>query len=125
MYDASWQGTFLNPLSSAISALEALMTYTLHMPLPSTMPLDWGPYPHFATPATDSKCIMVDVTKWPLFSLMSSQELAAIRKACVFGTSANEAIYITNDDEVRGQRSTSVSTHANIQISINNDGRQF
>lgn len=33
---------------------------------------------------------------------MSSQELTAIRKACVFGTSANEAIYITDDDEVRG-----------------------
>lgn len=46
---------------------------------------------------------MVDVTKWPIFSLMGPQELSAIRKACVFGTSANEAIYITNDDEVRGQ----------------------
>lgn len=45
---------------------------------------------------------MVDVTKWPLFSLMGPEELATIRKACVFGTSANEAIYITNDDEVRG-----------------------
>ncbi|CAN9497541.1 unnamed protein product [Ophioblennius macclurei] len=43
---------------------------------------------------------MVDVTKWPLFSLMGPQELCAIRKACVFGTSANEAIYITADDEV-------------------------
>lgn len=45
---------------------------------------------------------MVDLTKWPLFSLMSPQELSTIRKACVFGTSANEAIYITGDDEVRG-----------------------
>ncbi|XP_013130754.1 RCC1 and BTB domain-containing protein 1 isoform X1 [Oreochromis niloticus] len=43
---------------------------------------------------------MVDVTKWPIFSLMGPQELASIRKACVFGSSANEAIYITNDDEV-------------------------
>ncbi|KAF7666962.1 hypothetical protein LDENG_00085520 [Lucifuga dentata] len=43
---------------------------------------------------------MVDVSKWPLFSLMGPQELSCIRKACVFGTSANEVIYITNDDEV-------------------------
>lgn len=43
---------------------------------------------------------MVDVTKWPIFSLLGPQELSVIRKACVFGTSANEAIYITSDDEV-------------------------
>lgn len=47
---------------------------------------------------------MADVTKWPLFSLMGPQELSAIRKACVFGMSANEAIYITSDDEVSGRR---------------------
>lgn len=39
---------------------------------------------------------------------MGPQELASIRKACVFGSSANEAIYITNDDEVRGQRENRV-----------------
>ena len=55
-------------------------------------------------PQTHSQCIMVDVTKWPLFSLMGPQELSTILKACVFGTSANEAIYITSDDEVRGHR---------------------
>ncbi|XP_030635910.1 RCC1 and BTB domain-containing protein 1 isoform X1 [Chanos chanos] len=43
---------------------------------------------------------MLDVSKWPLFSLMGAQEIASIRQACVFGTSANEAIYITHDDEV-------------------------
>ncbi|XP_076026236.1 RCC1 and BTB domain-containing protein 1-like [Genypterus blacodes] len=43
---------------------------------------------------------MVDVAKWPLFSLLGPQELSSIRKACVFGTSANEAIFITSDDEV-------------------------
>lgn len=43
---------------------------------------------------------MVDVGKWPLFTLLSSQEIASIRQACVFGTSANEAIYITHSDEV-------------------------
>lgn len=43
---------------------------------------------------------MVDVSKWPLFSLLSSEEVAKIRQACVFGMSANEAIYITHDNEV-------------------------
>lgn len=43
---------------------------------------------------------MVDVAKWPLFSLMAPQELACIWKACVFGAAANEAIFITSDDEV-------------------------
>ncbi|XP_028278663.1 RCC1 and BTB domain-containing protein 1 isoform X3 [Parambassis ranga] len=44
--------------------------------------------------------VMVDVSKWPLFSLLSTEELATIRQACVFGTSANEAIYITHANEV-------------------------
>nr|XP_046180016.1 RCC1 and BTB domain-containing protein 1 isoform X4 [Oncorhynchus gorbuscha] len=43
---------------------------------------------------------MVDVGKWPLFTLLGAQEVSRIRLACVFGTSANEAIYITQDDEV-------------------------
>ncbi|XP_067113934.1 RCC1 and BTB domain-containing protein 1-like isoform X1 [Osmerus mordax] len=43
---------------------------------------------------------MVDVTKWPMFSLMASEELSTIRRVCVFGTSANEVIYITHDNEV-------------------------
>uniref|UniRef100_A0A673X9T0 Uncharacterized protein n=1 Tax=Salmo trutta TaxID=8032 RepID=A0A673X9T0_SALTR len=43
---------------------------------------------------------MVDVTKWPLFSLMEGEELSSIRQACVFGTSANEVIYITHNDDV-------------------------
>jgi hypothetical protein len=44
---------------------------------------------------------MVDVGKWPIFTLLSPQEAGSIRKACVFGTSANEAIYVTDNDEVR------------------------
>ncbi|KAI3355838.1 hypothetical protein L3Q82_004401 [Scortum barcoo] len=55
---------------------------------------------YFSGDDIPSECIMVDVTKWPLFSLMGTQELSTIRKACVFGMSANEAIYITNDHEV-------------------------
>ncbi|KAM4602289.1 RCC1 and BTB domain-containing protein 1 isoform 3-T4 [Polymixia lowei] len=43
---------------------------------------------------------MVDVSKWPLFTVLSPREVATVRQACVFGTSANEAIYITHDNEV-------------------------
>uniref|UniRef100_A0A8C6UJ48 Regulator of chromosome condensation (RCC1) and BTB (POZ) domain containing protein 1 n=1 Tax=Neogobius melanostomus TaxID=47308 RepID=A0A8C6UJ48_9GOBI len=44
--------------------------------------------------------VMVDLSRWPLFSLLAPEELAVIRQACVFGTSANEAIYITHSNEV-------------------------
>lgn len=82
-------------------------------PCPCPLPCLWFEgHPPTPTPPlslqTHSKCIMVDVTKWPLFSLMGPQELSSIRRACVFGTSANEAIYITSDDEVRGQRGNRV-----------------
>ncbi|KAM9766765.1 RCC1 and BTB domain-containing protein 1 isoform 2-T3 [Menidia menidia] len=43
---------------------------------------------------------MVDVSKWPLFSLLSTEQQATVRQACVFGTTANEAIYITHGNEV-------------------------
>ncbi|XP_006000619.1 RCC1 and BTB domain-containing protein 1 isoform X1 [Latimeria chalumnae] len=43
---------------------------------------------------------MVDVGKWPIFTLLSPQEIASVRQACVFGTSGNEAFYVTNNDEV-------------------------
>lgn len=43
----------------------------------------------------------MDVGKWPIFTLLSPQEIASIRKACVFGTSASEALYVTDNDEVR------------------------
>ncbi|XP_065807795.1 RCC1 and BTB domain-containing protein 1 isoform X2 [Labrus bergylta] len=43
---------------------------------------------------------MVDVSKWPLFSLLNHEELSTIRQACVFGIYANEAIYITHANEV-------------------------
>lgn len=52
------------------------------------------------SPWSVNSAVMVDVSKWPLFSLMSTQDAASIRQACVFGTSANEAIYITHDNEV-------------------------
>ncbi|KAM4700204.1 RCC1 and BTB domain-containing protein 1 [Discoglossus pictus] len=43
---------------------------------------------------------MVDFGKWPLFTLLSPQEISSIRQACVFGTSGNEAIYSTHNNEV-------------------------
>lgn len=43
---------------------------------------------------------MLDVTKWPIFSLLDPSEVAKIAKICVFGSSGNEAIYITKSDDV-------------------------
>ena len=42
----------------------------------------------------------LDTNKWPIFSLLSTEFLSAIRQACVLGSSGNEAIVITTDDEV-------------------------
>lgn len=44
---------------------------------------------------------MGDLSKWPMFSLLDAGERAAIRQVCVFGTSADEAIYVTHGNEVR------------------------
>ncbi|NP_001084549.2 regulator of chromosome condensation (RCC1) and BTB (POZ) domain containing protein 1 S homeolog [Xenopus laevis] len=49
---------------------------------------------------TNRNTDMVDFGKWPLFALLSPQDLACIRQACVFGSSANEAIYTTQNNEV-------------------------
>lgn len=51
---------------------------------------------------------MLDVGKWPVFALLPPEELRLIRQACVFGSAANEAIYVTVNDEVSwgGQRAT-------------------
>uniref|UniRef100_A0A673K3X5 BTB domain-containing protein n=1 Tax=Sinocyclocheilus rhinocerous TaxID=307959 RepID=A0A673K3X5_9TELE len=43
---------------------------------------------------------MLDVGKWPVFALLPPEELRLIRQACVFGSAANEAIYVTVSDEV-------------------------
>ncbi|WAR10568.1 RCBT1-like protein [Mya arenaria] len=43
---------------------------------------------------------MLDVTKWPIFSLLDPNDAAKIAKICVFGSSGNEAIYINNIDDV-------------------------
>ena len=43
---------------------------------------------------------MLDVTKWPIFSLLDTNEVEKIVKICVFGSSGNEAIFINKDDDV-------------------------
>ncbi|XP_004399545.1 PREDICTED: RCC1 and BTB domain-containing protein 2 isoform X3 [Odobenus rosmarus divergens] len=43
---------------------------------------------------------MLDVGKWPIFSLCSEEELQLIRQACVFGSAGNEVLYTTVNDEI-------------------------
>ncbi|XP_008307294.1 RCC1 and BTB domain-containing protein 2 isoform X1 [Cynoglossus semilaevis] len=43
---------------------------------------------------------MLEVGKWPVFALLSPEELRLIRQACVFGSAGNEALYVTVNDEV-------------------------
>uniref|UniRef100_UPI003590129A RCC1 and BTB domain-containing protein 1 isoform X2 n=1 Tax=Myxine glutinosa TaxID=7769 RepID=UPI003590129A len=43
---------------------------------------------------------MLDVGRWPIFALLTPDERASVRQACVFGPSGNEAIYVTNQGEV-------------------------
>ncbi|NWR17435.1 RCBT2 protein, partial [Emberiza fucata] len=43
---------------------------------------------------------MLDVGKWPIFSLCSPEEIKLIRQACVFGSAGNEVLYATENDEV-------------------------
>lgn len=43
---------------------------------------------------------MLDVSKWPMFSVLDQSEVQAIKKICVFGSSGNEAVYINEDDDV-------------------------
>ncbi|XP_056467332.1 RCC1 and BTB domain-containing protein 2 isoform X1 [Gadus chalcogrammus] len=45
-------------------------------------------------------CSMLDVGKWPVFALLPPEELRLIRQACVYGSAANEALYVTVNDEV-------------------------
>ncbi|XP_043929108.1 RCC1 and BTB domain-containing protein 2 isoform X2 [Protopterus annectens] len=43
---------------------------------------------------------MLDVGKWPIFALISQEELRLISQACVFGSAGNEGLYVTENDEV-------------------------
>ena len=42
----------------------------------------------------------LDTDKWPIFSLLDVDFLATVKTACVFGSSGNEALLVTNADEV-------------------------
>ncbi|XP_028353112.1 RCC1 and BTB domain-containing protein 2 isoform X4 [Physeter macrocephalus] len=50
--------------------------------------------------ATLSSLKMLDVGKWPIFSLCSEEELQLVRQACVFGSAGNEVLYTTVNDEI-------------------------
>ena len=41
-----------------------------------------------------------DLSRWPIFSILPEDVLNSIRKICVFGSSGNEAIFITASDDV-------------------------
>ena len=43
---------------------------------------------------------MLDLDRWPIFSLLDEDFLASLTKACVFGGAGNEAIVITCNDEL-------------------------
>ncbi|CAL1532706.1 unnamed protein product [Lymnaea stagnalis] len=43
---------------------------------------------------------VMDLSKWPIFSVLETELLSAIRKIFVFGNSGNEAIFITDSDDV-------------------------
>ncbi|KAJ3590596.1 hypothetical protein NHX12_008546 [Muraenolepis orangiensis] len=42
---------------------------------------------------------MLDVGRWPMFALLPPEDLRLIRQACVFGSAANEALYVTVNDQ--------------------------
>ena len=42
----------------------------------------------------------LDINKWPLFSLLTPEFLPNVKQICVFGSSGNEAILVTKDDDV-------------------------
>ena len=41
-----------------------------------------------------------DISRWPIFSLLDLELVTNITQAWVFGSSGNEAIFITKDDDV-------------------------
>ena len=46
------------------------------------------------------RCHMTDLSRWPIFSILDPEVLSTIKKVCVFGSSGNEAVFITADDNV-------------------------
>lgn len=42
----------------------------------------------------------LDISRWPIFSLLEEELMRKISQAWVFGNSGNEAIFVTLDDDV-------------------------
>ena len=40
------------------------------------------------------------LSKWPIFSLLEDEFLQTLKLVCVFGSSGNEAVVVTHDNEV-------------------------
>ena len=40
------------------------------------------------------------LSQWPIFSLLDASFMSGVKMACVFGSTGNEALVITRDDEV-------------------------
>ncbi|GFO40077.1 rcc1 and BTB domain-containing protein 1 [Plakobranchus ocellatus] len=43
---------------------------------------------------------VTDLSRWPIFSILDNELLGSVKKICVFGSSGNEAIFITKEDDV-------------------------
>lgn len=115
---------FVVTISSFLSCRNASPPFNFH-PSPNNSPLppfSWTlsllSFPHHHCGGElKLAAVMVDVSKWPLFSLLSSEVRATVRQACVFGTSANEAIYVTQENDVSTNRFKS-HTHEGIQCHL-------
>lgn len=44
--------------------------------------------------------VMTDLEKWLIFSNLDRAFMSTLRLACVFGSSGNEALVVTHDDDV-------------------------
>ena len=60
--------------------------------------------------ASASSSRKIDLHKWSIFSLLEPSFVASIKMACVFGNLGNEALVITEDDEVYGMGSNGASS---------------
>ncbi|XP_005095208.2 RCC1 and BTB domain-containing protein 1 [Aplysia californica] len=43
---------------------------------------------------------LTDLSRWPLFSVLDLDLISTIKKICVFGSAGNEAVFITENDDV-------------------------
>ncbi|XP_033122621.1 RCC1 and BTB domain-containing protein 1-like isoform X2 [Anneissia japonica] len=61
-----------------------------------------------------------DIAKWPIFSLLDESFFNVIKFACVFGSSGNEAIFVTKEDDVYslGNNHNSCLGQGDVQSSL-------